>query len=161
MPLSPNPALADIVLVITAAVLFYAAVTDLRQYRIPNELVLLLIALFAIHAVLAGRLVELGWNLALAAIVFAALVFFYSRRWVGGGDVKILTVAFLWIGVDCALPFAILLFLFAMLHAIVAKLGWVGSQEGERSNERRIAFAPAVAAAMISAFILGCLRSTA
>src|SRR5215510_10262385 len=105
----PNVLLADIVLLITAVVLFYVAVTDLRHYKIRNELILLLLALFALHTLLSARWVEAAWGFGLAAFVFAVLVYCYSRHWMGGGDVKILGVAFLWVGIDCALPFALLL----------------------------------------------------
>jgi Flp pilus assembly protein protease CpaA len=77
----------------------------------------------------------------------------------GGGDVKILTVALLWVGVDCALVFAILLFVFASLHALAARFGWTGSQLAGDNNQR-IAFAPSVAAALISVFMLGCLQQS-
>ena len=157
----PDVYLADIVLVITAAVLFYVAVTDLKHYRIRNELILLLIGLFVLHLVLSGRWVNAAWNLGLAALVFAFLVFFYSRHWVGGGDVKILTVAFLWTGVDCALAFALLLLVFAWLHVVAARFGLVQSPPSEDGSGRRIAFAPSVAAALIAVFMLGCLRPPA
>jgi prepilin peptidase CpaA len=155
----PNVFLADIVLLITAVVLFYVAVTDLRHYKIRNELILLLLALFVLHTLLLGRWVEAAWGFGLAAFVFAILVYFYSRHWMGGGDVKILGVAFLWVGVDCALPFALLLLLFAALHSAAAWLGLTASQQADGDARRRIAFAPSVAAAMIAVFLLGCLRS--
>src|SRR5437879_6273984 len=126
-----NLVLANIVLVSTAAVLFYVAVTDLRHYQIRNELILLLLALFILHTLLSGRWVEAAWGLGLAAFVLAILVYFYSRHWMGGGDVKILSVAFLWVGVDCALPFALLLLLFASLHSAAAWLGLMGSRQLE------------------------------
>jgi Flp pilus assembly protein protease CpaA len=75
----------------------------------------------------------------------------------GGGDVKILTVALLWTGIDCALVFAILLFIFASLHALAARSGWAGSVVAG-DERRRIAFAPSVAAALIAVFMLGCLQ---
>jgi prepilin peptidase CpaA len=47
-----------------------------------------------------------------AALMFVVMLAFYSIGWLGGGDVKILTVAFLWTGSSGALPFAILLSFF-------------------------------------------------
>ena len=119
-----NIDLANLILLVSGAVLFYVAVTDLKAYKIRNEVMLLLISLFVLHALASGRWLNLGWNIALAALVLGFLVFFYARGWMGGGDVKILTVAFLWIGTDCALVFAILLSVFASLHALTARLGW-------------------------------------
>jgi len=150
--------LANGVLVVTAAVLFYVAVTDLKHYRIRNELILVLIGLFLLHTLFSGRWLNAAWSLGLAAFVLVFLVYFYVRHWMGGGDVKILTVAFLWTGVECALPFAILLLVFAFLHTIAARLGWAQSQQANDASRARIAFAPSVAAALICVFMLGCLR---
>ena len=41
-----SPTLSHVVLVITAGVLFYAALTDLNHFRIRNELILFLVGLF-------------------------------------------------------------------------------------------------------------------
>jgi prepilin peptidase CpaA len=76
----------------------------------------------------------------------------------GGGDIKLLTVAFFWVGLDCALAFAVLLCFFVSLHALVAKLGWAGSFASDADRRKRIAFAPSIAAALIGLFALGCLR---
>ena len=158
--MASNLPLANVVLVVTAAVLFYVAITDLKHYKIRNELILVLIGLFLVHTLFSGRWVNAAWSLGLAAFVLVFLVYFYSRHWMGGGDIKLLTVAFLWTGVECALVFAILLLVFASLHTIAARLGWAESQaDGDR--RARIAFAPSVAAALIAVFRLGCLRPPA
>ena len=69
---------------------------------------------------------------------------------------NILTVAFLWVGVDCALLMAILMLMFVIIHTIVAKLGWM---EVERvDGQMRIPFAPSVAAALVGTFMLGCIE---
>jgi prepilin peptidase CpaA len=149
--------LANSILVITAAILFYAAMTDLKRYRIPNELIVVLAGLFVLHALVSGRWPGMAWNAALALVMFVVLLYFYSRSLLGGGDVKLLTVAFVWTGVDCALPFAVLLSLFAMGHVTAGKLGWVDLQPLGEDKRSRIAFAPSVAAALIGIFMLGCL----
>src|SRR5437764_15494589 len=150
------PALSHLVLVITAGVLFYAAVTDFKYFKIGNEVVLVLTGLFILHALLSGRWVSAHWNLALAALMFCLMLYFHAQNLMGGGDVKLLTVGFLWVGPDCALVFAVLMMIFALVNALAAKLGWLKVQQtGER---KRIPFAPSVAGALIVCFILGCLR---
>jgi prepilin peptidase CpaA len=141
----------------TAAILFYAALTDLKHYHIRNELIAVLGGLFVLHAFLSGRWPGIPWNIGLALLIFAVMLYFYSQNLMGGGDVKLLTVAFLWVGIDCALPFAILLSLFATLHVIAGKLGWVNLQHIGEDRRSRIAFAPSVAAALTGIFMLGCL----
>jgi len=134
--------------------------TDLRDFKIRNELIVLLIGLLVLHMLISGRWVNAGWNIGLAALIFMFLLLFYSQSWIGGGDVKLLTVAFLWTGVECALVFAILLLLFVSLHVLAARLGLAVSQQAT-GHSRRIAFAPSVAAGLISVFLLGCLQAHA
>ena len=147
--------LAHTVLVITAAVLFYAAWNDLRNYRIPNELIVVLAGLFVIHAVLSGRWTGMHWNFALAFLMFLIMLFFYIQKTMGGGDLKLLTVGFLWSGYACALPFTIFLLVFALIHAIIVKMGIV---KAIGPDGRRVPFAPTIAAALIGIFMLGCLE---
>ncbi len=143
--------LSHVVLVITAAVLFYVALTDFKQFKIRNELILVLAGLFVVHALLSGRWVSAHWNLAFAALMFGVMLYFYAQNWMGGGDVKILTVGF-----GCALPFAVLLAVFAAVHVVAAKFGWAEVQQV--GDKKRIPLAPSVAAALILCFILGCLQ---
>jgi prepilin peptidase CpaA len=147
---------AYLVLVITAAVLFYTAATDLRAYKIPNEIVIALAALFFVHAALSGRWTELHWNLGFAAILSALMLFAYAQRLMGGGDLKLLAVAFLWTGPWCVLPFLVILLLFAAAHALAAKFDWVQCQR-TADGRMKLAFAPSIAAGLIGIFMLGCL----
>jgi prepilin peptidase CpaA len=143
----------NIVLVVTSALLLHMALTDLREYKIRNDLILALAGLFVLYAVLTGHWVVLRWDLAFAALMSVVLLALYGTGWMGGGDVKILMVAFLWTGLSGALPFAVLLALFSGAHGIAAKLGWVKSQV-TASGRRRIPFAPSVAGALICVFML-------
>jgi prepilin peptidase CpaA len=147
------PAWGYFVLVITSAVLLWAAWTDLREYKIRNELILALASLFVVYTLLTGHWADLKWDLAFATLMFAIMLVFYSLGWMGGGDVKILAVSFLWTGLSSALPFAVLLALFSSAYALAAKLGWVKSQVTE-AGRRRIPFAPSVASALICVFVL-------
>ena len=153
-----SASLSHALLVITAAVLLYVALTDFKEFKIRNEFILVLAGLFVVHALLSGRWVSAHWNLAFAALMFCVMLYFYGQNLMGGGDVKILTVAYLWTGVECALAFALLLLVFASLHTAAAKLGWVQSHRADDDGRARIAFAPSVAAALICIFMLGCLR---
>ena len=145
------------VLLVTAGLLLYGAVKDLRDYSISNAFVFVLGGLFVLHAVLSGRWVILHENVAFALLMFVVLLVCYARGWMGGGDVKLLTVACLWVGIRCALPFSLLLLLFATLHTAAIKLNWTqGRREGGRI---KIAFAPSISAALIGSFATGCLAS--
>jgi prepilin peptidase CpaA len=151
------PAWGYVVLVITSGLLFKAALTDLREYKIRNELVLSLAGLFILHATLVGSWTDLRWDLAFASLMFVFLLLFYGRGWLGGGDVKMLTVAFLWTGLPGAMPFAVLLAIFSLVHGLSARRGWVKSQRTE-SGGTRIPFAPSIAGALICILVLRALQ---
>jgi prepilin peptidase CpaA len=153
--MASSAVLGHTILVITAAVLFYAAWNDLRRQRIPNELIIVLVILYGMHAAVSGRWVEMHWNFALAFVMFFIMLVFYIWKTMGGGDLKLLTVGFLWAGFTCALPFTILLLAFALIHAFLVKTGFVKAI-GE--DGRRVPFAPAIAATLIGIFMLGCLE---
>jgi prepilin peptidase CpaA len=149
-------ALSHVVLVITAGVFFYTAITDLKEFTVRNELILVLVGLFFLHALLSGRWIALHWNIGFALLMFSLMLVAYAQNWMGGGDLKLLTVVFLWVGPSCALPFAILLALFASLHTAAAKFGWAAKQQDD--SRARIPFAPSIAAAAVAIFLMGCLQ---
>jgi prepilin peptidase CpaA len=146
------------VLVLTAAVLFYVAFTDLKHYKIRNELILLLTGLFFLHAFFSRRWTTLPWNLGFAAILFVIMLYPYSKKMMGGGDLKLLTIAILWVGPFCAMPFALFLILFAAIHGLAVKFKLVEGQPV--GGQTSLAFAPSIAAALIGAFLVGCLQPT-
>jgi prepilin peptidase CpaA len=146
------PTLSYVVLAITAAILVYAAIIDFQKFQIANEFIIILVCLFAAHTWLSGEWTQLYRNLAFAGFMFVVLLFFYVRNWLGGGDVKILTVAFLWVGIHYALIFTIFLALFSCVYLLGARLGWLRVQKIEGRN--RIPFAPSVAVALIVTFAL-------
>jgi prepilin peptidase CpaA len=147
--------LSQTILVLTAAVLFYVAFTDFKHYKIRNELILVLAGLFLLYASISGSWMAFVWNFGFAAILFLLMLYFYSMGLMGGGDLKLLTVAFLWVGPFCAVPFAVFLLFFVGIHSVAAKLKLVGTQI--RKGHKAIAFAPSIAAALISVFLVGCL----
>ena len=146
---------SHILLVLTAALLLYIAVTDFREFKIRNELIISLAVLYFVHAAMSGRWVSMHWNIGFAALMFALMLYAYSQRLMGGGDIKLLTVAFLWLGLWCAFPFAVFLLIFAAAHTIAAKYGWVSVQEV--GGRKRIPFGPSIAGALIGVFVIGCV----
>ena len=153
-----SPITSQVVLILTAVMLLYVALIDLKHYKIRNEVILVLAALFFLHAILSGRWTILHWNLGFAALLFLIMLYYYSKKVMGGGDLKLLTVALLWVGPFCGLPFALFLLLFASVHVLAVKFKLV---EAQIANGRtKVAFAPSIAAALISVFIAGCLQPT-
>jgi len=149
-------AASQAVLLLTGGLLFYMALTDLKHFKIRNEFVLVLTALFFLHAFLSGRWVTVQWNFGFALLLFVIMLYFYLKKMMGGGDLKLLTVALLWVGPFCALPFALFLLLFVCIHIVAVKLKLTEARVV--TGKDWIAFAPSVAAALISVFIAGCVR---
>jgi prepilin peptidase CpaA len=138
----------------TIAVLFYIGFTDFRTFRIQNSSVVLLLVLYILDAVLLRSRYEILQNVLLAVVIFGVLLGFYARRLIGGGDVKLLSVACLWVGTHCALLFSAALLVFICLHLAAVRMGWAPTNSIE--GRRGIPYAPALAAALISTILSGC-----
>ena len=84
-----------------------AALTDLRERRIPNWLTAGTAALYAVYLVLSP--VPIAWPaaLGLALLVGAVGVALFARQLIGGGDVKLIAAMTLWAGLEHFAVFAI------------------------------------------------------
>ena len=99
-----------LVLVVFAALLallILAALTDLRERRIPNWLTAGTAALYPVYLALSP--VSTAWldALGLALLVGAVGVVLFSRGLIGGGDVKLIAALTLWAGLDHFALFAL------------------------------------------------------
>lgn len=99
--------LAALVAVFPILVVF-AAVTDFFTMTIANRVSggLLLAGVLAIAMTHPGW-TEVGSHLAATGVVFAVGFFFFSRGWMGGGDVKFAAAIAFWLGWDHLLDFAL------------------------------------------------------
>lgn len=137
------------------AVIFYVGFTDFRTFKIRNNVLLLVLLLYVLFALVARTPPEILSNVIFAAIIFAVLALFYTKGVIGGGDVKLVAIVCLWVGVHCALLFSILLLLFIGLHLFAAWLGWADTKP--MAGRFAIPYAPSVAGALIVTAMSGCL----
>lgn len=97
-----------------AALLLCAALSDMRDFIIPNRFPALIAALWpcqALVGVLAtGDVAPAGQALLIGVLVFAAGAALFRVGLVGGGDVKLMTAASLWAGPGLILPFVLTTF---------------------------------------------------
>jgi prepilin peptidase CpaA len=140
-----------LILVALAVILTFVILDDLRNYRIRNEAVAALAVLFLLRTALRGGYQEALSHAAFAAVMFAVLLLMYvlmnaSGR-MGGGDVKLLGAAFLWLGMENAFVFSLFLIAFTLAYALLANLGGVPRQMvAARTN---IPFGPCISAAWL------------
>ena len=144
-------------LAIAAATLIWAAYTDLREFTIRNTQVLALVGLYLVYAITSKQQAQILWNVGFALIMGLALLLPYSRRHMGGGDLKLMTVAFLWTGLSCALTFTIVVLVFVGLHAFAAKFSWIAAERSAQGT--RIPLAPSISGALLAVMAIGCLKS--
>jgi len=119
-----------------AAVMIWAAGSDLTTMTIPNRIVMVLLVGFVILA----PLTDVQMFQAAAGGTIALLISFilFSRGWIGGGDAKLVAVAGLWIGADqlglfllttslfgAILTLAVLMFRAVTLQPYLSDLTWV------------------------------------
>lgn len=113
------------VLALTACILFctgmvHATVTDLQCRRIRNWLMAALALAWAPLSLAAGvPLTEMAAAFGMAALVFAGGFACFAAGWLGGGDVKLASVAVLWLGAHQAAAFVLLA---SVLGAVLATL---------------------------------------
>jgi prepilin peptidase CpaA len=131
--------------------LAYVGYLDLRTFKIKNTSTLLLLAFYIVYVPFFRSTNEILLNVTLSIMVFSASLYFFHKSWIGGGDVKLLSVACMWVQSQCVLLFAIALLFFVIVHTIALRLGWCRTTSGGG-----IAYAPSVAAALISMILLGC-----
>jgi prepilin peptidase CpaA len=88
-----------VVILFGAAIVFIAAaISDVRSYRIPNYLCALLLILFPAYAATAPYTIDWRQNIVVFGLVSVFGFAAFSGRWMGAGDVKLLSAASLWAG---------------------------------------------------------------
>ena len=108
----------------------WAAASDLAARRIPNRLVLCLallgLARLGWLAATGGGLAAPGLDLAAAVLVFGLGAVAFRLGVLGGGDVKLLAAAVLWVGVTTLGPFLLVTALAGAVLALTDLVsGWL------------------------------------
>lgn len=138
----------------TVAVLFYIGLTDLRTFKIHNLSVGVLLLLYVPYAGEARSLNDVFFDVALCLLVVATLIWFYSKGVIGGGDVKLLPIACLWVGTHCAVLFSVILLIFILFHLAAVKVGCVEMRH--QRTRWTIPYAPSICGAVAVTIFTGC-----
>jgi prepilin peptidase CpaA len=105
------------ILAVAVGILVIVAYEDVRTRRIPNALSLAIAALGLARIALAAEVIDAGYTLAAAIIIFAITFALFQRGGIGGGDAKILPATALLIGHRELLSF---LFLMSLCGGVLA-----------------------------------------
>jgi prepilin peptidase CpaA len=107
--------------------LLWAAVSDLRNYLIPNRICLAVAALYPVYwlaGAAGGMPVDWSSGVLAAGLIFAAGFVLFSVGVIGGGDVKLFSAIALWTGLNWLL----MLVLVVGLAGGVLSLGIIGAK---------------------------------
>ncbi len=88
---------------VALACVIIAAGWDITRFEIPDELSLLLVALAVFYGLITPNFNWL-WHALAPVGVFAIGLAVFSRGWMGGGDIKLLTAIAAWTGLGGLLP---------------------------------------------------------
>jgi len=102
-----------------AALLADAAICDVRGFRIPNRVPVLLLILFVVAAALTLDVREFLLHLAAGVAVFAVAAVLFARGIWGGGDVKLIAALGTWTGFAAMPRFLVVMALAGGVLAIV------------------------------------------
>lgn len=130
----------------------YIGLTDLRKFKVPNLSLALLLLLYVLYAAVAHPIFETLFDIVLGALVFLILLWFYSKGGIGGGDVKLLPLACLWVGTQGAALFSLLLLFFIVVHLAAAKAGLAAVRL--RGPRWEIPYAPSICGALVGTVLL-------
>lgn len=89
------------------ALLLAAALTDIAYYKIPNVIVLAILALYPVYVLVNPIPVDWLWALGVAAISLVIGFVLFATKIFGAGDVKLATAMLLWAGPGLA-PWALI-----------------------------------------------------
>ena len=146
--------LAFLILAGKVLTLLHVVVEDLRRFRISNRSVLILLGLFALWSLLQWNGQAFLGHVLFGAVMFGLLLLMYRFRMMGGGDVKLLGVAFLWLGAQASAVFTVAMAASTLLYVITAKLGLLPARPSDKGY--RIPFGPSIATAwIITVFVVG------
>lgn len=104
--MTPWPLAGQAALMMFPLLMIIAGAGDVMTLRIPNRLIMILMATFPPFAFAVGMSpLIFAIHVATAAVLLTAGFALFSLRLFGGGDAKLLAAAALWLGFPCAIPF--------------------------------------------------------
>ncbi len=157
--------IATLALVFFAVIVLRAGIGDLVTMKIPNKLILTLLVGYAVLVPFAGlSLVQIVLNMMAATAVFWLAFGAFAYGWMGGGDVKLMAVVALWLGLPLVPAFLVWTSVFGgvltvalLLYRVVpisaagfGQIAWAGRLH---AREARVPYGVAIASAALMVFL--------
>ena len=144
-------AMAGTMILVACGLFVASAVCDLRSRRVPNAIPLALLALFALHAVLAGAGAAASpWlDLALGAALLGVGFALHLGGGFGAGDGKLMAVAGMWAGAHGLAQFLAGLAVASFALVLFSLLPFDRARRMRRELPFAVAIAPPAIAAVI------------
>jgi prepilin peptidase CpaA len=144
------------ILAAAAFVLLGAAYSDLKQFKIPNLMPVLLLALYACYVAIVGLSAFNWWHVAHFAIALIVGMALFAMKWFGGGDAKLYAAVALWFPLQMG---HLLLFYVGTAGLILAILfiltrKFTKGPDGKKRTDRRIPYGVAIAVGAIACWLL-------
>ncbi len=127
--------------------LIFVILDDLKNFRIRNGAVIFMAVLFLADAITRGQYHEALDHLGFGGMMFLLILGVYAMGMMGGGDAKLLAVAFLWLGVGAATVFSVLLLILTLVYWLGAYLSVFPKKIV--SGKMKIPYGPAIASAWL------------
>jgi len=107
-------------LLLFPAAMAFAGAMDMLTMTIPNRVSLLIVGAFLTAVPFAGLTLEqFAMHLATGVLVLAIGILLFIPGWIGGGDVKLLAAASLWLGFHDILQYIALVTMIGGLLAVL------------------------------------------
>jgi prepilin peptidase CpaA len=115
---------------------------------------MILVALFFTFSLPTSGVWPTFWHVIFASAIFVVILGVYSLGALGGGDVKLLSAAFLWMGAENASLFCILLAAAATAYLIIYRAFRILPIKLNAKGGIMVPYGPCIAAAWIGTEIL-------
>lgn len=140
------PLIAQLLLILLAAMLLVAAIGDVRTFNIPNALNAAIALLAPLYWWASGTPLwpDAAFQVGVALLVFALLAAAFWAGMMGGGDVKMASAILLWFPVDQAAMFLVIM---SLAGGIVTLAAVVRHRALRREGRPEIPYGVAIAIA--------------
>ena len=137
-------------------VLLGAAYSDLKQFKIPNLMPVLLLALYGSYVATVGLSAFSLWHLAHFAIALIVGMALFAMKWFGGGDAKLYAAVALWFPLQQGHMLLLMVGMAGLVLAILFILTrrFTKNADGKKRTDRRIPYGVAIAFGAIACWLL-------